>query len=431
MTNINPNKFIKTEWDKLPKEIRDAISESGWDKTLKEIGEKKKLTSEEVGKLGIEVVLVFLGSTHPLDFVDALRENLGWDREKALEISEEVGAEIMQKILDRAKAKGWKDEVRTFTEKEEKALDELVDIDEEKSLSYEEMLLVERYNIMPKPVQDAFIDLNVKIKELGDKFNLNEKNLSDIENVLTIELLSERDINKISKNLERKLTLGEEAKKSVISFINEKILSPVNEKIKTKTKDFQNKSIIGSDEKISKKFNELPEHLRWAIIDTDVDSKVIKIGKEEQLNVEQIGELVLKTFAVMLGYIKRENFEASLKASLGFPDEKIEKLVNLINNEVLRPIRGKLMNRDIQKEVGDDLNKKESDILQQTKAHIESKEAKKETFSSPIQIQRLSGTFKLPSTTTNHSLTNIGKQTPTPKEPTTSSKIDPYREIPE
>ena len=75
-------------------------------------------------------------------------------------------------------------------------------------------------------------------------------------------------------------------------------------------------------EEIQKKFDELPENLKWAIMSVNVDDVTIEIAKEVGLNIEQTGQLSLETNMVMLGFTPLDKFEESIKASLQLPDEK-------------------------------------------------------------------------------------------------------------
>ena len=89
-------------------------------------------------------------------------------------------------------------------------------------------------------------------------------------------------------------------------------------------------------EEIQKKFEGLPEDLKWAIIAANVDDKVIDIGQANGLNVEQMGQLSLETHMVMFGFTHPNKFAESVKASLGLPEEKIKVIVNAVNEKILK-----------------------------------------------------------------------------------------------
>lgn len=96
-------------------------------------------------------------------------------------------------------------------------------------------------------------------------------------------------------------------------------------------------------EEIQKKFEGLPEDLKWAIMGAKVDDNIIDIGNAEKLNVEQMGQLSLETYMVMFGFTPPDKFEESVKKSLGLPDEKIRAIVGAVNEKILKEIRKKMM----------------------------------------------------------------------------------------
>src|SRR5438105_1495225 len=95
-------------------------------------------------------------------------------------------------------------------------------------------------------------------------------------------------------------------------------------------------------EEIQKKFESLPEDIKWAIMAANVDDNIIDIGKAENLNVEQMGQLSLETHMVMLGFTHPDKFEASVRESMQLPDEKTRRIADVINEKILKEIRTKM-----------------------------------------------------------------------------------------
>ena len=231
-------------------------------------------------------------------------------------------------------------------------------------------------------------------------------------------------------------------------------------------------------EEMQKKFEELPEDLKLAIMSADIDDNIIQIGKDQGLNVDQTGQLSLETHAVMFGYTHPDKFQESVKASLGLPDEKIKTVVDSVNEKILKNIREKLM--ELHNPVSDETKEtaKETEILKSAnieitpeKPRIEikldaaneiennnnntqsnindmiskienpdliKKEAPVVNTAPLIASQKLSGSFKIPATKTAYTLPSIGKNninpvanTPPINIPDQKPKIDPYRELPE
>ncbi len=195
-------------------------------------------------------------------------------------------------------------------------------------------------------------------------------------------------------------------------------------------------------EEIQKKFESLPENLKWAIMGANIDDKIIEIGQAQGLNVEQMGQLSLETHMVIFGFTKPEKFEESLRGSLKLPEEKTRAIVTAVNEKILKEIR----KREAENFGGEEKN--EEEIFNSAGIKIMSpdspeKEIKKteSTLGSkseeihPILAQKLSGYTKNEIVKTEHSLENITKTTTPPPPPALNTKtgyaVDPYREKPE
>ena len=237
-------------------------------------------------------------------------------------------------------------------------------------------------------------------------------------------------------------------------------------------------------EEIQKKFEGLPEDLRWAIMAANVDEKITQIGKDNNLTVEQMGQLSLETHMVMFGFVHPDQFEASVKGSLQLPDDKNKKIVNEINEKILKDIREKLMSLygkqeekkedEILNNAGIEINKEpvnipdglatgkgKADDRDKMISEVENpetiaKEIQNKKIMESITTQKLSGAFQMPNTKTEYSLNNMSKTNKTPEgpkdigvkvplgatikptsgatastSPSFSVKVDPYREMPE
>lgn len=196
-------------------------------------------------------------------------------------------------------------------------------------------------------------------------------------------------------------------------------------------------------EEIQKKFESLPEEVKWAIMAINVDDKIIEIGQTNNLNVEQMGQLSLETYMVMLGFVKPEKFEESLKNSLQLPDEKIRAVGNLVNEKILKGIRSKMMESSTEDSTEKENITQEHEIMKSAGIEILSEEKNMpvpekleitgEVKPQPIFAQKLSTPVQSQTIKTEHTLENISK-TEIPSTPNTNTekpRIDPYREIPE
>ncbi len=208
-------------------------------------------------------------------------------------------------------------------------------------------------------------------------------------------------------------------------------------------------------EEIQKKFESLPENLKWAIMAVNIDDKIIDIGKAQGLNVEQMGQLSLETHMEIFGFTSADKFEESIKNSLKLPDEKTRSIVDAINEKILKEIREKIGEPDKEEPkkgkeseihqpqpsaTPKEENKQDSQILNQhgieivpgklelpAAEKITSSAISSSTIKPSILAQKLSGSVATPTAKTEHSLPNISPS----NTPSAVPKVDPYREIPE
>ena len=191
---------------------------------------------------------------------------------------------------------------------------------------------------------------------------------------------------------------------------------------------------------IQKKFETLPEELKWAIMAARVDDNIIEIGKNHGLNVEQMGQLSLETHAVMFGFTLLDKFEESVEGSLRLPKEKIKMIVSDVNERILRNIRKNMMSQSGQKPEGKDEGGNKilksagieitpgvpaatptlPELNNGNRDEMLTKIERPELIDPhPISTQKLAGSFQIPAIKTDHSVDNLSKN------------VDPYREIPE
>lgn len=96
-------------------------------------------------------------------------------------------------------------------------------------------------------------------------------------------------------------------------------------------------------QQIQEKFGTLPETLQLAIIDAKVDEHIMEIGAQNKITIEQMGELSLATHMVILGFVMPDKFESLVQELLKLPKEKVQKLINEVNENIIKKIRGNMM----------------------------------------------------------------------------------------
>ncbi len=191
-------------------------------------------------------------------------------------------------------------------------------------------------------------------------------------------------------------------------------------------------------EEIQKKFEGLPEDLKWAIMAANVDENIIGIGQAQSLNIEQMGKLSLETHKVMLGFTPPDKFEEAIKNIMKLGDEKTRAVVSAVNEKILKEIRSKMPgNPSNMPKVGglpsdtEEEKKNNAQILNSAGIEIiPAKNASEEKFKKDIDsilTQKLSASVQNPMARTEHTLDNITKNPSTspvaPKVPTSPSSI--------
>jgi len=95
-------------------------------------------------------------------------------------------------------------------------------------------------------------------------------------------------------------------------------------------------------QQIQQRFESLPEDIKEAISSIDTTNTILEIGKTNNIQIDEMGELVDETSMVMLGFTKTSDFVSNIESRLGVSKEIAEKLVKEINEKILLKIRESL-----------------------------------------------------------------------------------------
>lgn len=90
-------------YDKLPKDLKDAIFSVDSAEIIQAIGKKYNLPIDKTGELADETGLVMLGLTHPNNYISNLTQRLNTDKETAKKIADEINTQIFAKIRESLK----------------------------------------------------------------------------------------------------------------------------------------------------------------------------------------------------------------------------------------------------------------------------------------------------------------------------------------
>src|SRR3989338_11391316 len=91
---------LAERFQRIPMELRKAISSAANADALFEIGKKHGLLMDKTGELAAETGLLMLGVTHPDEFVGNLAERLQVDRPTASKIADDINREIFAPVRE-------------------------------------------------------------------------------------------------------------------------------------------------------------------------------------------------------------------------------------------------------------------------------------------------------------------------------------------
>ena len=193
---------------------------------------------------------------------------------------------------------------------------------------------------------------------------------------------------------------------------------------------------------IKEQMGKLPDEIRNLFTEPELGNKILNIGKKNGIvNIEQLGTFQTETNLMMLGLVHPDEYPNELKNQLKIDDMKVDNIVNDINTQILSGIREKL--KEVYEKTDETLDTiKESE--EPSLKNLETREEMLKTIETPdlfaekelpapqkeeehpILAQKLSGSFQIPTTETNHFLKNI--QPSSPQKGMIGKSVDPYRE---
>lgn len=95
-------------------------------------------------------------------------------------------------------------------------------------------------------------------------------------------------------------------------------------------------------EQLEKRFSQLPEDVRQILLDSTTDEKVVAIGKECSLHIDQIGELDYAVVQTLFGLSKSSEFVKNITNRLKIDDAIAQRIAADVNTEIFLPIRESL-----------------------------------------------------------------------------------------
>ena len=180
-------------------------------------------------------------------------------------------------------------------------------------------------------------------------------------------------------------------------------------------------------EQIQEQLDNLPEDLREAIIEADIEQTIFSIGERFKLPIDKRGELFYQTQIFMIGLTRSDQFVRSLAQVLNIDADIAGNIALAVNDQIMVPIRQSLKGDVIDTEIsapGIVRRKFTEEELEALMADTDEEIKEENPFtvqkpveSTPIAEQKLTEAVSLAPEVTDHSILREDIQ-----------KVDPYRE---
>ena len=89
---------IEAQLNKIPKDVRDALTSPQMAGELGKIGDEHDLLLDDIDELVSQTGLVMLGLVHPNDFIRNIQGRLVLERDEAVSVAKDVNARVFQPI---------------------------------------------------------------------------------------------------------------------------------------------------------------------------------------------------------------------------------------------------------------------------------------------------------------------------------------------
>jgi len=179
--------------------------------------------------------------------------------------------------------------------------------------------------------------------------------------------------------------------------------------------------------KIDKARSELSEESRQAIDAVDWKTVVLNMRAEKGYSFTQLEDLEIETELLLCGLLNPEDYPKELEKRMSIPKPKIDELINEMNEKVFGRIREELVKNIERKKSLEEKGLSSKTLPKTFTENLETREEMLKHIENPektpsILSQKFSGAFSVPKVETDHSISNMTKDSSEEK------KIDPYRE---
>ena len=204
--------------------------------------------------------------------------------------------------------------------------------------------IAEYFVKLPPDAQSAFSSMQwmESLKIIATKYNLSEPQIEVLGTETTLALLGIVHPDQYEQMLVQDLGLPKNTIDQMILEIDGGIMVKMRSKLESTYQANANALVeakYGDIKSLDKKFEKLPEEVKQAIGESNYQQKLYDIGNKYKLTLDQIGKLEEVTTKVMLGLTHPETYSGELAIALGIQVDKINEIVNDVNEQVLKNIR--------------------------------------------------------------------------------------------
>ncbi len=245
--------------------------------------------------------------------------------------------------------------------------------------------IAEYYQKLPQGAQRVFAEMKwlADLRAISQKYALNEEQIQTLGTETTLVLLGVIRLDEYEEILAHELGLGKDKADQLTAEIDEKILRNIRgdlnnsysnnladlfeKEIKKEEASEGNANTIKIESKMNPKFASLPANVLEAVKNSNYQDELYKISEDNDLSIEQMGLLEEAIAESFLGQIQPNDFGKTIKSRLNLADEKVNLLVNQINEKILKEIRKKIMGDSgatTKIESPLEINKVEKDVMQ-------------------------------------------------------------------
>ena len=224
--DTNTQNLIKEKMDSLPPEFKKALASIEWGKIVQEIGKKNNIHVDKIGDLQTETMMLLMGVTHPGDYQAEVEKALGLPEGGGVGILNDINEKILLPIRKKVmEATGEKEEVEAKSS-------EAGSPDAYQEASGEDKATIEtlrRLDKMPDEINKLIGDpaLPAKISNAGKLATMDEKQLSDLEDMLSMVLLGYVHPDRLGVEIKSKFNYTDAQTGLVVDSINKEIFNPI------------------------------------------------------------------------------------------------------------------------------------------------------------------------------------------------------------